>query len=74
MSEKKASRCTAIQANRRVPDFDCRIVTGAGQTHGKVHVDSRTGTHWGEGQKPRGWNSRWTGKRYGNPKLARRRR
>lgn len=66
MSEKAAKGCTARQANRRAPDFGCDLTVGH-----TIHKDPRTGTRWGEGSRPRGWNRRWC-KSYANPKLTRR--
>ena len=62
-----AKSCAAVQVNRRVPDFACSVA--AGHT---IHVDPRTGTRWGDGQYPRGWNRKWSRRKYANPKTARR--
>lgn len=57
--------CAARQVNARRPDFTCASTAGH-----MVHVDPRTGTRWGDGKYPRGWNRRWC-KSYANPKLRR---
>lgn len=61
-----SGRCPAIQTNRRVPDFDCKL----GHGHGQAHIDQRSGTRWGEGQVPRGMRRHYM-KKYANPKLHR---
>ena len=64
--QRKETRCTATQINRRAPDFECRLMTAH-----TVHVDPRTGLRWGDGQLPRGYARKWSRKKYGNPKLHR---
>lgn len=63
--QKNQEPCTAVQANRNAPDFHCKLL-GAHS----IHVDPGTGTRWGYGAKPKGWNRRWE-KTYRNRKLQR---
>lgn len=66
MTDKKG-RCTARQANRQTPDFECSLVDSAHT----VHVDPRTGQRWGEGGPPRGMRRKYP-KKYANHKIHRR--
>lgn len=68
MTKKEDLRCAAHQSNRKAPDFYCTLKSSAHN----IHVDPRTGTRWGDGSLPRGWNRKWSEKKYANSKLQRR--
>jgi len=66
-SLKGKKRCQASQHNPKSPDFECKLDDSAHS----IHVDPRTGARWGDGKFPRGWNRRWSAKKYANRKLSR---
>ena len=65
--EKVQKSCPAFQSNAKAPDFGC----GLKESAHNIHVDPRTGTRWGNGKYPKGWNRKWGKKKYGNAKLSR---